>query len=171
MQMGRWFSFRAGYEDLTRIWTTAELAGWFSDLAFVEHRLREDIEIYESQGLTPYQVGMRIWQHPTMQVTSPLKRRFSSSTTIAQSYALGLEQTFKFPLRRLDDLAVQAEANRLAVCDFAERLRDHDNKLTDSKGSIWTGVAPGLVLEFLRSGRNRAQHLGAAHLRLHRTSE
>ncbi len=61
MQMGRWFGFRAGYEDLTRIYTTAELEGWFNDLAFVEHRLREDILIYESQSLTPYQVGMGIY--------------------------------------------------------------------------------------------------------------
>lgn len=87
MQMGRWFGFRAGYEDITRIYTTAELAGWFGDLSFVEHRLREDIEVYENQGLTPNQVGMRIWQHPAMQVTSPLKRRFASTTTIAQSYS------------------------------------------------------------------------------------
>src|SRR5574341_245346 len=122
MQMGRWFGYRAGYEDLTRIWTTAELAGWFSDLAMVEHRLREDIAVYENQGMTPYQVGMRIWQHPAMQVTSPLKRRFASSTTIAQSYALNLEQTFKFPLRRPDDLAVQCEANRLAVIDLLRQL-------------------------------------------------
>ena len=122
MQMGRWFGFRAGYEDLTRICTTAELEGWFNDLAFVEHRLREDIAVYESQGLTPYQVGMRIWQHPTMQVTSPLKRRFASSTTIAQSYSMALEQTFKFPLRRLDNLALQAEANRLEVRSLVGRL-------------------------------------------------
>ena len=100
MQMGRWFGYRPGYEDLTRIYTTAELAGWFSELAFVEHRLREDLRIYEEQELTPVQVGMRIWQHPTMQVTSPLKRRFASSTTISQTYSLGIEQTFKFPLTR-----------------------------------------------------------------------
>src|SRR5206468_229711 len=31
MQMGRWFGFRGGYEDLTRIHTTAELEGWFND--------------------------------------------------------------------------------------------------------------------------------------------
>lgn len=128
MQMGRWFGFRAGYEDLTRIYTTAELAGWFNELAFVEHRLREDIQVYESQGLRPYEVGMRIWQHPTMQVTSPLKRRFASSTTIAQSYSLALEQTFKFPLHRLDDLAVQAESNRLAVQDFVSRLNPPDTR-------------------------------------------
>jgi hypothetical protein len=149
MQMGRWFGFRTGYEDLTRIHTTAELASWFSDLAFVEHRLREDIAVYESQGLTPYEVGMRIWQHPTMQVTSPLKRRFASSTTIAQSYSLGLEQTFKFPLRNLDELAVQAEANRLAVRDFLGKLGLSNTFLTDEKGPVWTGISPKLVLDFL----------------------
>ncbi|MGH7175364.1 MAG: Z1 domain-containing protein, partial [Candidatus Acidiferrales bacterium] len=138
MQMGRWFGFRAGYEDLTRIWTTGELSGWFSDLALVEFRLREDIDVYETQGLTPYQVGMRIWQHPTMQVTSPLKRRFASSTTIAQSYSLALEQTFKFPLRRPSDLAVQADANTVAVREFALRLGTPATQHSDGKGPVWT---------------------------------
>jgi hypothetical protein len=119
----------------------------------VEHRLREDIQVYESQGLTPYQVGMRIWQHPTMQVTSPLKRRFASSTTIAQSYSLALEQRFKFPLRRLESLAVQAEANRLAVRDLAARLGAPDAHHTDGKGPVWTGVPVERVLEFLRGYR------------------
>lgn len=150
MQMGRWFGFREGYEDLTRIYTTAELAGWFSDLAFVEHRLREDIQVYEAQGLTPREVGTRIWQHPVMQVTSPLKRRFASSTTISQSYSGSLEQTFKFPLRRLGDLAAQSEANRLAVQTFAERLGAQDGNHTDNKGPVWTGVAAEQVLTFLR---------------------
>jgi len=153
MQMGRWFGYRNGFEDLTRIWTTAELAGWFSDLAFVEHRLREDITVYENQGLTPYQVGMRIWQHPAMQVTNPLKRRFASSTTIAQSYALNLEQTFKFPLRRLDDLAVQCEANRLAVIDFLRQLGRPDLNVSDAKGPVWTQVPVRPILTFLNSFR------------------
>lgn len=149
MQMGRWFGFRSGYEDLTRIYTTPELDSWFSDLAFVEYRLREDIEVYESQGLTPREVGMRIWQHPTMQVTSPLKQRYTSSTTISQSYSLTLEQTFKFPLSHLDSLAVQAEANRLAVRDLVEQLGPQDAAHSVAKGPVWTGVSPGTILEFL----------------------
>ena len=153
MQMGRWFGFRNGYEDLTRIYTTAELQSWFNDLAFVEHRLREDIQIYESQGLTPFQVGMRIWQHPTMQVTSPLKRRFSSNITIAQSYSLSLEQTFKFPLQRLNDLAVQEEANRLSVCDFITTLGAPNPQQTDNRGPVWTDVSVSLVIGFLQRFR------------------
>lgn len=153
MQMGRWFGFRGGYEDLTRIYTTAKLNDWFTDLAFVEHRLREDIQIYEGQGLTPQQVGMRIWQHPTMQVTSPLKRRFASSTTLATDYSLGLEQTFKFPLRRPSDLAILADSNRITVRDFFSRLQNPNQQLTTVKGPVWTGVNVELILEFLKNFR------------------
>jgi hypothetical protein len=151
MQMGRWFGFREGYEDLCRIYTTPELAGWFSDLAVVEHRLREDIAVYESIGLTPYEVGLRIWQHPVMEVTNRLKRRFATSTTISQSYALSLEQTFKFPLTRPDDLAVQSEANRLAVKEFLSSLGQAAS--SDNKGPIWMGIAPDAVTRFLRNFR------------------
>jgi Z1 domain len=153
MQMGRWFGYRGGYEDLTRIYTTAELEGWFSDLAFVEHRLRDDIQVYESQGLQPHQVGMRIWQHPTMQVTSALKRRFATSTTIAQSYSLALEQTFKFALKRPEVLATHADANTLAVREFAGTLGSADPLYTTDKGPVWTGVSPDQVVTFLRSYR------------------
>ena len=40
LQMGRWFGFREEYVDLTRLWTTAELAGLFRDLALAEEELR-----------------------------------------------------------------------------------------------------------------------------------
>jgi len=147
MQMGRWFGYRPNYEDLTRIWMTAELEGWFSDLALVEHQLRQDIEIYESQGLTPYQVGMRILQHPTMQITSTLKRRFTTTTTISQSYSLTLQQTFKFPLRRPADLAAQADNNLAATRGFLSGLGP---ALWDSNRPSWSGVGYQLVLTFLR---------------------
>lgn len=151
MQMGRWFGFRGGYEDLTRIYTTNELQGWFSDLATVEYRLREDISVYESQGLSPYQVGMRIWQHPTMQVTSRVKRRFASATTIAQSYSQSLEQTFKFPFRRPESLALLAERNMLAARELVESLGTIDIAHTDPKGPVWTAVDVETVLGFLRA--------------------
>lgn len=43
MQMGRWFGYREQYVDLTRIWTTEELSGWFRDLALAEEELRREI--------------------------------------------------------------------------------------------------------------------------------
>ncbi len=69
LQMGRWFGFRPGYEDLPRIWMTEQLQSWFRHLATVEHEIRLDIERYEEQNLSPREVGVRIRTHPVLNVT------------------------------------------------------------------------------------------------------
>ncbi len=150
LQMARWYGYRAGYEDLTRIYTTGDLAGWFADLALVEHRLRQDIQMYEhTPGLRPCDVGMRILQHPTMQVTSALKRRFATSIHISQSYSGSLEQTFKFPLKDEERLALLCERNRLAAQNLLKCL-GHTVESTKF-GPLWSDVKASDVVAFLRS--------------------
>ena len=150
LQMCRWYGYRAGYEDLTRIYTTGDLAGWFADLALVEHRLRQDMQVYENMpGLRPYDVGMRILQHPTMQVTSGLKRRFTASTLISQSYSGALEQTFKFPLKSEERLALLCERNRLAAQALLKRING-PSEITGF-GPLWADVSAAEVVGFLKS--------------------
>lgn len=150
LQMCRWYGYRGSYQDLTRIYTTGTLAGWFADLALVEHRLRQDIEQYEKvPGLTPYDVGVRILQHPSMQVTSALKSRFTTSTRISQSYSGSLEQTFKFPLNSPERLAVLAEKNRQAATKFLAQLGAPTTK--ETVGPLWADVTAAQVVAFLRS--------------------
>jgi hypothetical protein len=149
MQMGRWFGFRRGYDDLTRIYTTAELAGWFSDLALVEHDLREDIRVYEAQNLTPMQVGTRILQHPSMLVTSRLKQRFATTVTVAQSYAGKVLQTFKFPFNRPGDLQLLLDGNLAATREFIQDLGAFAE--WRDGGPLWSGVPVANVLRFLEA--------------------
>ncbi len=151
MQMGRWFGFRGGYEDLTRIWTTAELAGWFGDLAAVEHELRQDIHRYEIEQVTPLQLGARILEHPAMLVTSRLKSRFSTSVVVDQSYNGQVVQTVKFPFRRPEDLGVLLEENILATRAFLTSLGQPASRA--DAGPIWTGVPADAVLSFLAAYR------------------
>jgi hypothetical protein len=148
MQMGRWFGFRKGYEDLTRIYMTDELAGWFSDLALVEHELREDIQIYESQSLTPLQLGTRILQHPAMLVTSRLKQRFASTITVEQSYSAQVIQTVRFPFRRPDELVELLRENLRATRTFLQNLGVPTR--WNRNGPLWQGVTADVVLQFLR---------------------
>ncbi|MHB1069009.1 MAG: Z1 domain-containing protein [Gemmatimonadaceae bacterium] len=149
MQMGRWFGFRSGHEDLTRLYTTPELAGWFADLARVEIHLREELAIYEDESLTPLQVGVRIWQHPDMEVTNRLKRRFATTTVATQSYSEQLAQTFHFPLSRIDELALQAEIGVAAFRHMVSELSPVDFSLSGPRGPVWTNVPPENVLRFL----------------------
>ncbi len=146
MQMGRWFGYRSGYEDLTRIFTSPTLAGWFSDLALVEQRLREDIKVYEHRGVTPRELGTRILQHPTMQVTSRAKQRFANQTVLAQTYSLTIAQTFKFPLSNSNELAIQSDRNLIAVREFISSI----SKPTQvGPKPLWLNVPVNSVLAFL----------------------
>src|SRR2546425_6192453 len=94
MQMGRWFGFREGYYDLTRIYTTARLALWFRDLATVEVELREEIARYDREHLTPLAFGVRVRSHPALLPTSPLKMK--ATDTLRLSFDETVVQTINF---------------------------------------------------------------------------
>lgn len=140
MQMGRWFGFREGYEDLTRIYTTAELDSWFSDLARVEYQLRTDIQVYEREGVTPIELGPRILKHPSMLVTSRVKMRDSSEITVEQSYAAHLLQTTVFPFDQRQLLAGNIDATRRLVSSLGP---------PEAKDLLWRDVPWRAVLAFL----------------------
>ncbi|WP_420881645.1 Z1 domain-containing protein [Rhodococcus sp. (in: high G+C Gram-positive bacteria)] len=72
LQMGRWFGFRIGYEDLPRIWMTDGLRRAFRHLALVEHEMRQDMAVYELQGITPRDAAVRIRTHPALRVTAKM---------------------------------------------------------------------------------------------------
>ncbi|WP_156761056.1 Z1 domain-containing protein [Microbacterium karelineae] len=64
LQMGRWFGYRPGYEDLVRLWidpATAELFRWTSELS---QELRDSLAEMEAKELTPKQFGLRMRRHP-----------------------------------------------------------------------------------------------------------
>ncbi len=81
MQMGRWFWLSLGLRrlDANIHHSDALPVGSAILVRLVEHRLREDVKVYEHRGVTPRELGTRILQHPTMQVDKP------SETAICQS--------------------------------------------------------------------------------------
>jgi len=143
MQMGRWFGFRESYVDLTRIWTTEELAGWFRDLALAEEELRREIARYERENLTPLDFGPRIRSHPVMMITSRYK--MGSARVVAQNYSGYLLQTTRFRLEDRAWLASNLDAGRQLVSDLG----------TPSAGTggrsqpVWSGVPWQTIDTFL----------------------
>lgn len=147
MQMGRWFGFRQAYIDLTRIWTTRQLADHFALLAFVENQLRQDIKIYEDMQLKPIELGMRIFKHPSMQVTAPLKRRFAKEIRLSQSYSGQLVQSFKYPFDKPQELAEQQDHNERTLIS----LINHLGPVGEWKDSnpIWTDIDSDIITDFI----------------------
>jgi hypothetical protein len=141
LQMGRWFGYRERYVDLTRLWTTAELVSHFRHLALVEQELRDQIEIYEREGLSPVDFGPRIRTHPAMAVTAANK--LGSAVPVRLSFSGQLRQTSRFKLKDHDWLMGNLEATK----KFLGRLgipRDGDG---DRPG--WRDVDWRQVCQFL----------------------
>jgi hypothetical protein len=147
LQMGRWFGYRPGYGDLVRIWMTADLEGWFFDLATVEAEIRQQIARYEAEGLTPEELPVKIRTHPAMVVTAAAKMRDGVVADI--SYGGQREQTILFNQTDPEWLRNNIEATAQLFRDAeAAGAPAEDGALG---GIVFRNVPVHVVTAFLRS--------------------
>lgn len=143
MQMGRWFGYHEHYVDLTRIWTTEELSGWFRDLALAEEELRREIARYERENLTPIDFGPRIRSHPAMMITA--QNKMGSARTVSQNYSGYMLQTTAFRLEDRAWLQSNLDASQQLLADVG--TPNHPSS-TPSR-PVWSDVPWQTVDSFL----------------------
>ncbi|RYH01105.1 endonuclease [Salipiger sp. IMCC34102] len=116
LQMGRWFGYRPGYDDLPRLWTTADLIANFRALARIEEEIRDDIAEYNTRNLTPMQFAVKVRSIPGMAITSAAKMKHVHRTSM--SYDGQHVQTIRFDHRKADILRGnwRAAANLVDAC-------------------------------------------------------
>ncbi len=143
LQMGRWFGYRAGYEDLPRIWMPLDLKLAFRALARVEREIREDIGRYHLENKTPMDIAVRIRAIPGMAITSATKMR--AARTAAISYWGTHRQTFRFHYRNDGELNSNWDAaGAFLDTATAQGLRE------EGQPELWKKVPKELVLEFIQ---------------------
>ncbi|MGV9710017.1 Z1 domain-containing protein [Gordonia sp. NPDC003424] len=145
LQMGRWFGYREGYEDLPRVWLTDELRDWFRHLATVEAEIRRDVENYMSDDLHPLNFAVRIRQHSALRVTAAAKMTDAVSATTA--FGGRRIQTHFFEIG-----ADNVRTNQAAFTDLVQEIIRSDIEIDHVKPAdpyIWRGVDFTLVTKFL----------------------
>lgn len=115
LQMGRWFGYRPGYEDLPRIWMQQSLADDYRFLALVEAEIRAEVEDMELQRLTPSDVGVKVREHPG-RLAIVARNKMGASRLLRVTYAGERMQTFIFDR----DPGVALE-NTATIRDFVSR--------------------------------------------------
>lgn len=87
MQMGRWFGYRKGYEDIFQIWTSEESAYWYDEISRASEDLKADLKEMFAQRLTPKDFGIKVRDNcQELQITAGNKMRTSYSLDIQESY-------------------------------------------------------------------------------------
>ena len=144
LQMGRWFGYRPAYEDLPRIWMTAELEDSFRALATIEQEIRDDVAQYSERNVSPMEFAVRVRSIPGMAITAASKMRHALECDI--SYSGKHVQTIQFAHR--DENATggnwNAAANLVSTAEELGLRTDDDDRI------LFEGVPRNLVVQFLR---------------------
>jgi len=120
LQMGRWFGYRDGYDDLCRVWLTDDAGQWYEHITGATEELRAEFKKMRAQGRTPKDFGLKVRAHPdALIVTAQNKMR--NARTVERRISISGESLETPRLKSNQNIL---RANRQAVTRFLTSLRD-----------------------------------------------
>ncbi|MCE9635628.1 MAG: Z1 domain-containing protein [Planctomycetes bacterium] len=82
LQMGRWFGYRPGYQDLCRVWIPVSTMDWYGHIADATDELRDELRRMYRLNRTPKDFGLAVRAHPdALLVTARNKMRTAKEVT------------------------------------------------------------------------------------------
>lgn len=145
LQMGRWFGYRPGYDDLFRVWMDSDAITWFAHISNAVSELRTDFRRMSANRLSPDQFGIRVQSHPdTLIVTAINKMRNSSEIEHRVSFsAYDAETPF---LNKANNLNIE---NVVLASNFAESLGEAQIIGKKKNRFLWSKIDKQVVYDFL----------------------
>lgn len=146
LQMGRWFGYRMGYEDLQRIWMTDELNEFFVDLATVEEEFRQFVQQYEHET-TPSEVRPVIRTHSTLLVAA--RNKTKAAQTVWVSLSQEVLQTILFKHRDRQWLQRNRRATEVLLSAAIAEVGQPQQSVMNQSALVLRDVSVDSVLAFL----------------------
>jgi hypothetical protein len=88
MQMGRWFGYRPGFEDLCRVHLSRDSINWYSHIALAADELTQQVKRMRRDGLSPRQFGLYVMAHPdSLLITAANKMRSGEKVRFRQNFS------------------------------------------------------------------------------------
>lgn len=158
MQMGRWFGYRPGYEDLCCVWMPADGVGWYAHIHEAMDDLQTQLKRMELAKATPAQFGLAVRSHPEALIVTA---RNKMGTGKEFPIKVSLEEKLIETTRIVADNALlqrnSAAGERLLHTMASEGLL-FDSR---SRGHLVKGVAVERVDEFLSTYRTDPSNVPA----------
>ena len=147
MQMGRWFGYRTGYEDLCRLWMSPQARGWYTHIAESVEELRYDVYEMSKRGMTPRTFGLKVRDHPdTLLVTASNKMRSAQKRIVRADLSGRLVETH---VVCTEQSLIHGNFELLKA--FVEKMNSKSTPThVDEKvhGHMWRGVQMNWIREF-----------------------
>lgn len=153
MQMGRWFGYRNGYEDLCRIYMSDSAISWYSHISDVMEELRSEFTKMQRAGMTPKDFGLCVRSHPESLVVTARNKMRSGKKIPRQISLEGRLIETAVLLKNKDAL----ENNLNLLNRFVEEISSKFScKRIDEKvyGYFWEDIPKELVMNLIRNFDN-----------------
>jgi len=151
MQMGRWFGYRPGYDDLCRVYLSEESQGWYAHIAEASEDLRQQIKQMRRDGFSPNDFGLYVRSHPDALIVTALNKMRHAQTMIFKVSFDGLQkETHVLPASEViarDNLSEMSSLYLMLNKDFAEQRVD------EKGGVVWREIPTAIVLDFMENFR------------------
>lgn len=147
MQMGRWFGYRDGYEDLCRIYMSETMIDNFSLIIEATEDLIDTFKRMSEAKMTPNDFGLAVQFHPDsgLQVTARNKQKSSKDIYFEMKLDGHAKET-----SWLHNNETIKKINLQAIKDTLKSLSFNNNLYTKVGNShLWKDVDKRVVIEFL----------------------
>jgi hypothetical protein len=146
MQMGRWFGYRPGYEDVCRLYTTTDLYDWYRETTESTEELRTALEEMAARNGKPDNYGLQVRQSAAgLAITAANKMRRAEGVRL--SFSGKISETILFDVRP-ETLKenLQAVERLVAACEEAAP----GTWDTGGRGDVrWSGLSGTVLADFL----------------------
>jgi len=142
LQMGRWFGYRDGFDDICRIFITPRSYAWYSHITEVIEELKSEISVLRRHNLTPKEYGLKIKNHPsTLEITAKNKMRSGQSVVVSADFSATLFQS--------SVLSRNTGVVQKNIKTVKGWLRELDVFEKIESGYLWKNVSNEKVLQFI----------------------
>ncbi|MBH0157311.1 Z1 domain-containing protein [Fictibacillus sp. 5RED26] len=148
MQMGRWFGYRIGYEDLCRVYLTDDLYNKFAFIIEATNDLINRLNDMREENLTPEDFGLAVQLHPDslLQVTA----RNKSKNTEEMYLEMNLDGLIK-ETRWISNLKEDLEANEVLLKETTKELIASNAEHIENNSHIWKNVDKTIIQNFVNN--------------------
>ena len=145
MQMGRWFGYRTGYDDLCRIHLSEDSINWYAHIADASEELRQQIRRMRQAHLSPKQFGLYVKAHPDSLLITARNKMLSGEPVIFKQNLSGkLVESYILPVSS----DINQKNEKLIMKYWESGFRGRPVTRTN-KGWIVENVPVSVIEEFL----------------------
>ncbi|MDR1086376.1 MAG: Z1 domain-containing protein [Deltaproteobacteria bacterium] len=98
MQMGRWFGYRDGYDDICTVWLNGQSINWYNHIAVATDDLRQQIVIMRQKKCNPRDFGLYVRNSAdSLMITAPGKMKDGVNVTMRWNLSGQLRESYLLP--------------------------------------------------------------------------